>query len=122
MGLHGLWEGYRRKMRLWGCRPQRSIETVQKCTDSLASVCHPSRLVMVTSTAQRRALRLLAGSPYGCTVANMLAHGFTNATLDGLVRDGLATIQPGTVRTGTRRITVVWVTITEVGLGVRTVQ
>jgi hypothetical protein len=77
---------------------------------------------MVTSTDQRRALRLLAGCPYGCTVANMLAHSFTNATLNGLVRDGLATIQPGTVRTGTRRITVVWVTITEVGLGVLTVQ
>ncbi len=46
----------------------------------------------------------------------MLAHGFTNAMLNDLVRDGLATIQPGTVRTGTRRITVVWVTITEVGL------
>ena len=47
----------------------------------------------------------------------MLAHGFTDATLNSLVRDGLATIQPGTVRTGTRRITVVWVTITEVGRG-----
>jgi hypothetical protein len=33
------------------------------------------------------------------------------------VRDGLATIQPGTVRTGTRRITVVWVAITDVGRG-----
>jgi hypothetical protein len=36
------------------------------------------------------------------------AHGFTNALLDQLVRDGLATIQPGTTRAGTRRITVVW--------------
>jgi hypothetical protein len=31
----------------------------------------------------------------------MLAHGFTNAMLDALVRDGLATIRPGTVRTDT---------------------
>jgi hypothetical protein len=52
----------------------------------------------------------------------MLAHGFTNATLNGLVRDGLAVVQPGTVCTGTRRITVVWVTITEVGLGVLAAQ
>jgi hypothetical protein len=52
----------------------------------------------------------------------MLAHGFSNATLDGLVRDGLAVIQPGTVRTGTRRITIVWVKITEVGLGVLAAQ
>jgi len=52
----------------------------------------------------------------------MLAHGFTNATLNGLVRHGLATIQPGTVRTGTRRITVVWVAMTEVGLEVLAAQ
>jgi hypothetical protein len=73
---------------------------------------------MVTSTKQRRALRLLGDCPYGRTVGNMLAHGFANATLNGLVREGLATIQPGTVLTGTRRITVVWVKITEVGLDV----
>jgi hypothetical protein len=65
----------------------------------------------------RRALRLLADAPHGCTVSIMLAHGFTNAMLDRLVRDGLATLQPGTVRTGTRRITVVWVTITDTGRG-----
>jgi hypothetical protein len=47
----------------------------------------------------------------------MLAHGFTNATLNGLVREGLGTIQPGTVRTGTRRITIAWVAITEFGRG-----
>jgi hypothetical protein len=46
----------------------------------------------------------------------MLAHGFTNALLDGLARDGLTAIQPGTIRAGTRRITVVWVVITETGL------
>jgi hypothetical protein len=45
----------------------------------------------------------------------MPAHGFRNATLDGLVRGGLATIEPRTLRTCTRRITVVWVTITKVG-------
>jgi hypothetical protein len=70
---------------------------------------------MATSGEQRRALSVLAGSPRGCTVANMLAHGFTNATLNSLVREGLATIEPGTVHTGTRRITVVWVAITDVG-------
>jgi hypothetical protein len=70
---------------------------------------------MVTSINQRRALRLLVDSPRGCTVANMLAHGFTNAMLDRMVCDGLATIQPGTMRTSTRRITVIWVAITEIG-------
>ena len=69
----------------------------------------------MTTSVQRRALRLLAEAPHGRTVADMLAHGFTNALLDGLARDGLAAIQPGTIGTGTRRITVVWVVITEVG-------
>jgi hypothetical protein len=77
---------------------------------------------LMTSSDQRRALRLLADCPQGCTVANMLAHGFKNEMLDRLVRDGLATIQPGTVRTGTRQITVVWVTITKAGRRVLAVQ
>jgi DNA-binding PadR family transcriptional regulator len=47
-------------------------------------------------------------------VADLLAHGFTNTLLDRLARDGLATIQPGTMHAGTRRITV-WVTITDAG-------
>jgi hypothetical protein len=53
----------------------------------------------------RRALTLLADAPHGCSISIMLAHGFSNAMLDKLVRDGLATVQPGTVRSGTRRIT-----------------
>jgi hypothetical protein len=37
------------------------------------------------------------------------------------VREGLATIEPGTVHTGTRRITIVWVAITDVGRATITV-
>jgi hypothetical protein len=70
---------------------------------------------MATSDQQHRALRLLAGAPHGRTVADMLAHGFANATLDRLMRDGLVTIQPTTTRVGTRRSTVVWVAITDAG-------
>ena len=70
---------------------------------------------MTTSVQQRRALQLLADAQRGRTVADMLAHGFTNALLDRLTLDGLAAIQPRTIRTGTRRITVVWVMITEAG-------
>jgi hypothetical protein len=51
----------------------------------------------------------------------MLAYGFTNALLDGLERDGLVTLQPG-MRTGTRRITVVWVAITDNGRAVVAIQ
>ena len=60
-------------------------------------------------------ITLLAEAQHGRTVADMLAHGFTNALLDGLARHGLAAIKPGTARAGTRRITVVWVVITEAG-------
>jgi hypothetical protein len=40
--------------------------------------------------------RLPADAPHGRTVADLLAHGFTNAVLDRLARDGLATFRPGT--------------------------
>jgi hypothetical protein len=70
---------------------------------------------MTTGIRQCRALCLLADAPHGRTVADMLAHGFTNDLLDQLARDGLATIQPGTIRVGTRRVTVVWITITAAG-------
>jgi hypothetical protein len=70
---------------------------------------------MLTSARQLRALRLLADAPHGRTVADMFAHGFTNAGLDRLACDGLVTIQPGTMRAGTRRTTVLWVAITDAG-------
>ena len=81
-------------------------------TPRLSKVENPSGL----SGEQRRALRLLADAPHGRTLAIMLAHGFPNAMLDELVSDRLATVQPGTVCFGTRRITVAWVAISEVGL------
>jgi hypothetical protein len=43
---------------------------------------------MAMNRDQRRALRLLAGSPLGATI--MLAHGFTNDLLVDLVQEGLA--------------------------------
>jgi hypothetical protein len=67
------------------------------------------------SAEQRRALRLLAGSPLGCTEAILLAHGFKTELLALLVRDGLATTQRGTMRAGRRRTEVVWVMITDAG-------
>jgi hypothetical protein len=71
---------------------------------------------MTISVHQCRALKLLVDMPHGRrAVADVLAYGFTNVLLDQLARDGLATIQPGTLRTGTRRITVVWVAIAEAG-------
>ena len=48
---------------------------------------------------QRRALQLLASSPFGASEAVMFAHGFTRRTLAGLVRAGLAIVQRETVKT-----------------------
>jgi hypothetical protein len=67
------------------------------------------------SNDQRRALRVLAGGPHGCTEASMLAHGFKAELLAALLRDGLATTQPGTIRAGRRQVKVVWVMITDAG-------
>jgi hypothetical protein len=67
------------------------------------------------SAEQHRGLRLLAGSPHGCTEAIMLAHGFTAELLVDLVRDGLATAAPGIVYAGNRPIEVTRLTITDAG-------
>jgi hypothetical protein len=48
---------------------------------------------------QREALRMLAGSPDGCT-SILLTHGFGTGTLRELVRDGFATAERRTVRGG----------------------
>jgi hypothetical protein len=55
---------------------------------------------MAVSRDQRRALRLLSGSPLGVTEAIMLAHGFTIEMLDALMRDGLATAEQREMRAG----------------------
>jgi hypothetical protein len=55
---------------------------------------------MAINRDRRRAPRLLATAPNGPTEATMLAHGFTNAMLDAMVRDGLATATPEIVHAG----------------------
>ena len=64
---------------------------------------------------QRRALQLLASSPYGATEALMLAQGFTRRTLVGLVRAELATARHEIVKAGDKTIDVVRVRITAAG-------
>jgi hypothetical protein len=67
------------------------------------------------SLEQRRALILLARvEATGITEALMLANGFKIEMLNGLVRDGLATAHPETVR-GQRPIEVTRMRITEAG-------
>jgi hypothetical protein len=63
----------------------------------------PARKRRVNSE-QRRALQLLACSPFGAGVAIMLTNGFTRGTLAGLVRAGLAMAQHETVETDRRLV------------------
>jgi hypothetical protein len=53
---------------------------------------------------QRRALQLLAGTPFGATEATMSANGFTRKTLVPLIRAGLATTQRENVTGGSRSL------------------
>jgi hypothetical protein len=64
---------------------------------------------------QRRALRLLAGSPNGCTEALMLAHGFESAMPSDLVLNGLGVAVDHSTVAGRRRIKVTWLRITAAG-------
>jgi hypothetical protein len=63
----------------------------------------PTRKRRIT-LEQRRALQLLACSPFGAAEVIMLTHGFTRGTLAGLVRAGLATAQRETVETDRRLV------------------
>ena len=67
------------------------------------------------STEQRRALKMLAGSPQGATFPVMLAHGFTRDMLARLVRPGLVTVVAKTVRAGSKMIEIRRIRITEAG-------
>jgi hypothetical protein len=67
------------------------------------------------SDKQRRALRLLARSPDGCTEAILMAHGFHLAMLGKLAFDGFANVEARETMAGSRRMKVFWLQITEAG-------
>jgi hypothetical protein len=92
--------------------PQRAVATPM-AERRAARPCY--RASMAITADQRRALEMLAGSPLGATEAIMLAHGFTNAMLDALVRDGLATTERRAMKAGRQPITVTWFAITDAG-------
>jgi hypothetical protein len=73
--------------------------------------------VITLRPERRRALQLLTRSPNGRSEAIMLAYGFTLDVLSGLASDGLATMQPASVRprAGARQKIIVWVQITDKG-------
>ena len=62
-----------------------------------------------------RALKLLAESPDGCSMAILLAHGFSLELLDKLIRAGLATASTESEMRGEKTIEVVRVKLTKSG-------
>ena len=64
---------------------------------------------------EREALRLLAGSPHGCSKSIMLAHGCAIGVLRDLVRDGLASEERRSTIAARRAMVVTWLRITDAG-------
>ena len=67
------------------------------------------------SGEQRRALEILAGSPHGCTEEILRAHGFTVRLLGRIVRAGFAVANPEIVKAGGRTLSLLRLTITDLG-------
>jgi hypothetical protein len=71
--------------------------------------------VVKLSNEHRRALRLLARNPTGCTEAFLLAHGISQNHIDTLILAKLAMLEPGINRIAGREKIVLWVQITDIG-------
>jgi hypothetical protein len=74
-----------------------------------------SRRVRDLSGEQRRALEMLAGSPFGCPEEILRAHGLTVRLLAGIVRAGFALAKPEIVKAGGRTLSMLRLTITDLG-------
>jgi hypothetical protein len=64
---------------------------------------------------ERRVLKLLAGSPTGCTTSILLAHGFSSSVVAELISTGRATAKSEHMRAGQRTVDVTRVRITDAG-------
>jgi hypothetical protein len=64
---------------------------------------------------ERLALQRLAAVPRGIAKTLMLAHGFTDELIAGLVLNGLATVVPDSARIGKQTIDIELVMITDAG-------
>jgi hypothetical protein len=69
----------------------------------------------VTYYDECRALQRLANVPRGIAKTLMLAHGFTDELIAGLVLNGLATVVPDIARIGKQTIEIELVMITDAG-------
>jgi hypothetical protein len=70
---------------------------------------------MAITPKQREALRMLAGSPDGCTVTTLMARGYAIVALHDLVRNGFATAHREKMGAGQRVVGVTRLRITHAG-------
>jgi hypothetical protein len=70
---------------------------------------------MLITPKQREALRMLAGSPDGCTMTTLIAHGYAIVALHDLVRNGYATAHREKMGSGQRVVGVTRLRITDAG-------
>jgi hypothetical protein len=104
-------------VRVFGRRRRRTTELARA-----AGPREPERRAMAVrprsrdlSGEQRRALEILAGSPHGCTEGTLRAHGFTVRLLARIVRTGFAVAKPEIVKAGGHTLSMLRLTITDVG-------
>jgi hypothetical protein len=67
------------------------------------------------TSARRRGLTVLAGSPNGCTDTVLTAHGIALGFVLRLVRDGLASVHSETVMGPNRTLDIIRIKITDAG-------
>jgi hypothetical protein len=94
----------------------RGILGADACpTRGAAAAGDAERAMAKLTDEQRRALRLLAHSPDGCTEAIMLAHGLKLEVLAELAFDGFANVEAHETMAGKRRMKVFWLQISAAG-------
>jgi hypothetical protein len=106
-GVHPMWHQ-------WRGRPAALAGATGEPDGDAMAMTVPIRGI---TGKQRSALVMLAGCPGGCTEAAMKASGFGIGLLATLIRAGLAVATPGVVQAGGRTLSVVRITITEMGRG-----
>jgi hypothetical protein len=97
-------------------RPKDRHKVATVKADYEASTMAPPPRRRDLSAEERRALEMLNRSPRsGCTNRLLVAHGFTLATLVGLIRDGLVHVQSESLTAPGRTVEIVRVRITAAG-------
>src|SRR5215471_15034965 len=93
------------------------LQELQKCRPCARNISldRLSRREATMTLEECRALQRLADVPRGIAKTLMLAYGFTQELIAGLVLNGLATVVPDIARIGKQTIEIELVMITDAG-------